>query len=456
MLVFFLFLSAGFTFSSFNVDLRWYLSEIVCSGSTRSYNCTPDVQPLVSVFRTTKNEPILLQDYGARYTSASFANFLNFFSNSKDSLAIVVGKMYIIKSIIAAYFLTVSLYLVRQFHYTYRFAVQSLICIFAFPYSLFGASSEYPPVIATMAMLPVLISLKIYGQEKRLTPAFCLVFAVNFMIGCAVIMANRFETTVFCGVAVLIHGWHSCWKRQQQRAWPPLLIFTTLLAIFVSQNIVLKSWFKNLSLNEAKVLSSDTAETSAVVQAIGDPGLSVMSLMTFLDNSSRNVLNAVVASHTDNEVINLVLLIVFWAPLVLVISPRLILLFRELLVRRETHVIIKEHLPALLVLSLFVLIPFIARTIWFFQYAIPLILVFLFTTSSRSGSSISLNTLLKIGLFSNALAYVSVLIQNGPLYVGTLVIESHWIAATGILFGVLISKLFTMYTIESALQDKAV
>lgn len=454
--MFFLFLSAGFTFSSFNVDLRWYLSEIVCSGSTGSYNCTQDVQPLVSVFRTAENESILLQDYGARYTSASFANFLNIFSNSKDSLAMVVGKMYVIKSIIAACFLTVSLYLVRQFHYTYRFAVQSLICIFALPYSLFGASSEYPAVIATLAMLPILISLKIYGQEKQLTPAFCLVSTVNFMIGCSVIMANRFETTVFCGVAVLIHVWHCCWKRQQQRAWPPLLIFITLLAIFVSQNIALRSLIQGVFKGTTKVLTTDTAQTSAVVQAIGDAGLSVTAPITFFDNSSRNILNAVVTFHTDSKVINLVLLIVFWAPLVLVLSPRLILLFRELLLKRGIRTIVSEQIPAVLVLSLFVLIPFIARSIWFFQYAIPLILVFLFTTSSRSGSSISLNALLKIGLFSNALTYVSVLIQNGPLYVGTLVIESHWIAATGILLGVLISKLFTMYTIESALQDKAV
>jgi hypothetical protein len=82
--------------------------------------------------------------------------------------------------------------------------------------------------------------------------------------------------------------------------------------------------------------------------------------------------------------------------------------------------------------------------------------VFLFATSSLGGSSISLNALLKISLFSNALAYVSVLTQNGPLYVGTIVIESHWIAAAGILIGVLVSKLLTMYTIDSTVQDKAV
>jgi hypothetical protein len=305
-------------------------------------------------------------------------------------------------------------------------------------------------------MLPVLISLKIYGQEKRLTPAFHFIFTVNLMISCAVIMANRFETTMFCGVAILIHVWHSCWKKQQQRVWTPLLIFTTLLLIFVSQNMALRTLLQGTFDGTTKILSTDTAETSAVVQSIGDAGLSVTAPITFVDNSSRNVLGAVVESHTDNKVIALVLLIVFWAPLVLVISQKLVLLFRELLSKQGVRTIASEQLPAILVLSLFVLIPSIARSIWFFQYALPLILVFLFATSSLGGSSISLNALLKISLFSNALAYVSVLTQNGPLYVGTIVIESHWIAAAGILIGVLVSKLLTMYTIDSTVQDKAV
>jgi len=328
--------------------------------------------------------------------------------------------------------------------------------MFAFPYSLFGAASEYPAVIATIAMLPVLISLKIYGQEKRLTPAFHILFLVNLMISCAVIMANRFETTMFCGTAILIHVWHSCWKKQLQRAWTPLLIFTTLLLIFLSQNVFLRTLIQGTFDGTTKVLKADTAETSVVVQVIGDAGLSVTAPVTLIDNSSRNVLGALVESHTDNKVIALVLLIVFWAPLVLVILPRLVLLFRELLSKRGVRTIASEQLPAILVLSLFLLIPLMARSIWFFQYALPLILVFLFATSSLGGSSISLNALLKIGLFSNALAYVSVLTQNGPLYVGTIVIESHWISATGILIGVLVSKLVTTYTIDSAVQDKAV
>lgn len=149
-LVFFLFLSAAFTFSRFNGELPLYLSEIVCSGPTRNYNCIQDSSPscfktlshLVNVFRTAQIEPILVQDCGVRFTSATFAKFLNLFSDSKDSLALAIGKIYIIKSMIAAYFLTVSLYLVRQFHYTFRFAVQSVICIFAFPYSLFGGATN--------------------------------------------------------------------------------------------------------------------------------------------------------------------------------------------------------------------------------------------------------------------------------------------------------------------------
>jgi len=305
-------------------------------------------------------------------------------------------------------------------------------------------------------MLPVLISLKIYGQEKRLTPAFHFLFTVNLMIGFAIIMANRFETTMFCGIAILIHVWHSCWKKQQQRAWPPLLIFTTLLLVFVSQNIHLRTFLQGTFDGTTKVLTTDTAESSALVQAIGDAGLSVTAPVTLVDNSSRNVSNAVFADYLDNRVIILVLLIVFWTPLVLVTSSRLVLLFRELVSKRGVRTIASEQLPAVLVLSLFVIIPFVARMIWFFQYAVPLILVFLFATSDLGDSSKSLNALLKTGLFSNALAYVSVLTQNGPLYVGTIVIESHWIAATGLLFGVLVSKLLTIYTIESAVQDRAV
>ena len=445
--IFLLFLSAGVNFSSFNVDLHFYLSEIVCSGPSRSLNCSREFQPLASVFRAPQNGSILLQDYGARYTSATFANFLGLFTDRTDSLPLVVAKIYVVKSLIVAYFLTVAVYLTKQFHYTRRFAIQSVVCMFAFPYSLFGASSEYPAVIATVAMLPILISLQIYGQEKQLTTTFHLLLGINFVIGCAVIVANRFETSLFCGLAVLIHSWQTYRKKlNKHRTFLPLLVFAILFAAFVSQNITLQVWLQNLSQNEAKVLSTETAQTSAVVQVIGDAGFSATALLTFFDNSSRNVMNAVLPGQLPFGILGLVLLILFWAPLVLVMTQKLVLLFKAMtLQKRAFKVITEECLPAVLVLILFVLIPFIARTIWFFQYAAPLLLVFLFATKSLNGSFAPLKSLLKVGIFSNALAYVSVVIQNGSLYLGNTAIESYWIVATGLLLGIVAYVSLNLY-----------
>lgn len=446
VLIFLIFFIACFGFSSLNPDLHFYLSEIVCSGPSRSLNCSRESQLLTNVFRTPENSSILLQDYGIRYISATFAKFVAVFTDRTDSLTLVIVKLYVIKSAVAAYFLTVSVYLTKRFHYTRWFALQSVICIFAFPYSLFGASSEYPATIASVAMLPILISLQIYGQEKQLTSSFHLLVGAILITGFSVVMANRFETTMFCGLAVIAHAWHRYGRVHRFRVWIPLLVYGVLLVVFASQNFTLRSWLQNLLQNRVNILSSDTAQSSVLVQVLGDAGLSAAAPLTFIDNSSRNLSNAVLPSQSRSGIIVIVLLMMFWAPLVLVVSSKLLLLFRGIVLQRQSlGLTVGKYLPGVSVVVLFVLIPYFARTIWFFQYAVPLLLVFLFSTLNLNLSATLLGSLFRVGIFSNALAFISIMTSQGSLYFGSTSIESFWIVITGLLLGVLAYMTLSLY-----------
>ena len=452
--VFSLFFLVGFNFQLFNKELYFYLSEIICSGPSREINCTPEFQPVAEFFRgSSKIE--LLQDYKIRFVSSSFGNFVGLFTGTDDFLTKVVIKIYVLKSLLVAIFLTYSLYLVQKFPFLRQFAAQLTICIFAFPYNFFGASSVYPAPIATIAMLPILLTLRIYGQQKIISPTLNSILALNFVFGCAAIMANRFETTAFCLVAVLVGFWHT--NRQivnKRRALTPLWLYVATLAGFIRFNVSLRSWSVNSIRGEAKVLSLETASSSRLSERIdliyrslsgekssnaADIALALASPSTFIDNSSRNVLNALSSSQFNNLLFKVILLIAFWVPLISLLSQKISLLLRTLWKNRhKPRLSIIEFTPALLVILLFPLIPFFARTIWFFQYAAPLLLVLLLATQSLRTNSKFLKTILGLGIFSNAVAFFIVVNKYGSLYFGSIELKSHFQIAIGLLLGTLI------------------
>lgn len=454
-----LFFLAGFGFYRFNVDLPFYLSEIVCSGPSKVKNCRDGVVSSGIVFQSSPTGATILQDFGVRYTSATFATFLNLFSNAEDTVATLITKIYAVKSVIVTFFVTVSIYFARRCYYVYRITLESIICTFALPYSLFGAASEYPAVIATIATLPILISLNIYRCEPTISSKFHLLLATTCIFACSVVMANRFETTVFCGIAFLIHAWQCHRKGQVHRGAIPLLMYLTLLVIFISRNDALKYWFRKIVLFDASILNDETVQTSKLVQAIGDSGLSVGAVITLFDNTSRTVTSALDSSvHSGMQSLLIrVVVLVSWIPLVLIVSNKLYLLLRAMVKqKRELRAFASEYLPALFVIILFFLIPAIARVIWFFQYANPLILVFLFVIPTFEGNSISLKPLLLIGLFSNTVAYFSVFTQSGSLYLGHIVIGSRWIVVTGLVSLIMSFTICSMYLRESNPQEKEI
>lgn len=452
--IFSLFFLVGFNFQLFNKELHFYLSEIICSGPSRQTNCSTEFQPVPEFFRGSRKIE-LLQDYKIRYVSASFANFVGLFTGTEDSLTKVVIKIYVLKSLLVAIFLTYSLYLVKKFSYLRQFAVQLTICTFAFPYTFFGASSVYPASIATIAMLPILLTLRIYGQQKIISPTLNSILALNFVFGCAVIMANRIETSVFCLAAVLVGFWHTNRKIvNRRRAMIPLWIYVATLAGFIRFNVSLRSWFVNSIRGEAKVLSLETAQNSRSSEQIdglfnrlnipeelqtADIALALTSPATFIDNSSRNVLNALSSSQFNNSLIKIILLLAFWAPLICLLWQKISLLFKTLWKNRhEPRLSIIEFTPALLVILLFPLISFFARTIWFFQYAAPLLLVLMLATQGLRTNSKFLNTTLRLGIFSNLVAFFIVVSKNGSLYFGGIELKSHFQIAIGLLLGILI------------------
>jgi len=337
-----MFLIASFSFHRFNVDWPYYLSEIVCSGPSKVRNCGPNNWDLVNLFQSTFAESLQVFDYGIRYTSAPFANLVGSIAKSSDSLTVVVTKVHILKALLAAYFISLTLYFSQRFRETRILAMELLICAFAFPYTLFMTASVYPASIASVALLPCLIILRIV-EQTHLPVRTLLFLSGNLLIAASVIVTNRFETTVFMGLAVAIFV-VSNWRRRRELRGMFVISVPILLALAYSvvQNAILRRWITRTIRGEAKILEPETAESSSAVGLLGDAGLSITAPVTFFDNSSRNLLSAVEQLSSSPDYVDFIILVVCWLPLTSLLAwkvtrllPPLFSLFRGSLSFRE-------------------------------------------------------------------------------------------------------------------------
>ena len=417
--LFLIFFIAGFNFESFTDGSHAeYASEIVCSGPSRELNCSLKQQVGVQLFRGSIDEPAQLQNIGNKFVSSSFANFLNLFVGSTDTLRIVILKVFAIKSLVAAFLVTYTLYLVKKFDIVQKLATNLFLIIFSFPNLLFGMAGVYPAPIATVAMIPILITLKVFEQEKKLEPQTLVILFVNFFLSLSVIMANRFETTAFTVLGICIFGLYNYSKRPKKKTLQMIFASTACLALFAFVNPTLGKLFLNLPSGKVKVLYQYQADSSIVVESIGDIGLSVMAPITFVDNSTRNLLGSVIGGH-PNQLIEILLVLLAWIPLSVLLfqgMKRLLLpLFQNNLSWRKS---VAERIPALLILSLFWIIPFFARTIWFFWYLAPLLAIFVFFTDHLENVKKTRKFITWVATLANAFYFLLAVLALGNLELG--------------------------------------
>ena len=449
-LVFFI---SGFNFETFiNGSHSYYASEIVCSGPSRDLNCSLQIQDDAQLFRGPINEAIQVPNYGARYTSRSFANFLNLFITSTDSLQTVFLKIFSIKSLVAAYLVAYSLFLVKKFDIVRQLATKLFLVVFSFPYLIFGMAGVYPAAIATLAVIPILITLKVFKQEKNLLPSTVIVLFTNFFLSLTVIMANRFETTAFVVFGICMWGIQNYFKTSKKNVTVIVLGSIICLSLFLISNPTIRGLFLSSSSGKFSVLSQDQADDSKIVALIGTTGLSVMALPTLVDNSTRVLLNNF-GINTSNQFSVVLLLLIVWMPLSVLLlqaAKNLLLPFfrRNLLWQK----LVAERIPALLILSLFWIIPTFARTVWFFWYLMPLLAILIFFTDYPGNIEKRFKLLIWLAIASNTLYFILVVFELGNLEVGSITLSPSLQIVFGLSLGLIAVKLVKDFLLKATVK----
>lgn len=289
-----------------------------------------------------------MYNYGIKFTSASFASFLALFSDVNDSLVVGLLKIHIVKSLIVAYVTTVSFYLLSRFPNIKQFGYELIICVFAFPYTIFMASSVYTASISTIALMQILIIIKIFEVESHLSSKVVWILLGNFVAASVLILTNRFETTMFYVFAITLFCLR-LWKHFEKRTYAKLIFSLSfgISDVFLVQNRVLRDMIKATSRRELKILNTETAGSSVVVDKVGDFGLTVTAPITFFDNSTRNLYSGIADSGTVAESLIKLLIITSWTPLIYLFSLKLFSLFRPLLDNSSSkRTVLMENYPA--------------------------------------------------------------------------------------------------------------
>jgi hypothetical protein len=441
-----IFFISGFNFETFTDGSHsYYASEIVCSGPSRDLNCSIQLQDDFQLFRGSINEPTQLPNYGERYTSSSFANFLNLFITSTDSLQTVLLKIFSIKSLVAAYLVAYSLFLVKKFDIVRQLATKLFLVAFCFPYLLFGMAGVYPAPIATLAVIPILITLKIFEREKKLFPQTKLLLFANFFVCLSVVMSNRFETTAFLIFGISVWGIYQYFKKQKHNLLTVSFVSIFCFSLFMGLNPTLRNIVLKSLSGKFRVLTDDELATSKVVEEFGILGLSISGPVTFIDNTSRNLLNMLFQDSTFSF-LKVVTLLPLWIPIFVLLFHALRALLVPLLRRKSfSKKSVRERIPALLTLGIFLALPTFARTVWFLWYSISLLAIFVFFTDHLENAKKSLKLMVLVAITANAFYFLLVVLKLGNLEVVGITISSSLQIVLGFSLGLATIKLITIY-----------
>ena len=434
---FLLFLVSSTYFSRFHSDWPYYASEALCSSAANIESCSQTGEWPNDPFQVNVRTINHIPDLGVRFTSESFARLYGIFLSQNDTFASAIAKIHIFKSLVTATLLYASLNLVKHFPTLRPYATRAALCAFSFPYLLFTSASVYSAPIASIALLLTLLTMKAMTEVTDLRNSQLVLLASLFLISLAVVLTNRFETTMFCGLAIALSAASKWTKRlMHKRLVFCLVSFAALFGICVAQNTELRRLsLETVQLN-LRVVSSEAADTSAAVRQVGDFGFSLLAPVTFVDNSTRNLSAA--TSYAEGSLGRWMypLIVMSWIPLLVIVIRHLVGLFRPLIVcsKKNFRTLVRRW-PSLLCLALFIVIPSVFKSIWFFQYAVPLIMVSLyFADQERLNNKLTKNLFL-VGVCSNLLAFWSVTRTRDIMAFWNILIESHWLFLAVVLAG---------------------
>jgi hypothetical protein len=437
----FLFFISSFNFDNFTQGAHsYYASEIVCSSSAGERICTDAPQEDVRLFRGKVDEPKSVTDYGNRYTSETMAWFITRFVDVGDSLREVVLKVYIVKALIAAILLSILIQLAMKREYLRNFLFKQGVLIFSVPYVLPGIADVYPAPFAIISMLGALSIIKIVNSEEIHSTKTKAILLSYFVISSLLIFSNRFETSIYIGVAMFLSLLDNSvsGKIRMNGKIKSLgaAIYIVIFGSFVSINSTFNGWFLGMFNGTSRVYTVSQAKESSVVNAIGDVGLSAMAPVTFFDNSTRNIARQFGDAFGDKmmtygfsrnflEIVGSLFVVLSWIPLVTVLGVGAFYKFRvDRIGKFWSLKYFKKVLAPSVLLLLLIWVPYFARVSWFLWYVLPLLMILLFFFD-RTRSHSWMRVIYVLPVFTNLVAFGASNFGFGSIFIADM--ELNWL-----------------------------
>jgi len=401
---FFAFLLGGLTIQPFFGDHAYYASEILCESDFAEIHCSEPPSRGIPMFRGDPQEDTTQQSKDVRYTSWTFARFLNFFADFDDSYREALLKIIAVKaSLIALTFVSIFL-LLHHYPSLRSTAVRLLAVTFSVPFVLEASAGVYPAGSAIISFLLVLLILKALRDEPNVSLVQKLWLYVGLTASCAVIVSTRFETTALLLLSCLFHFLGqlkslSASLQSRMLSITPLIIAISLaVSAALINNTTARLAQKAISMQLFIVPSSTPSKSVEIVESVGLAGnfaYLLMAPITMVDNSTRYFLNRTYSQVIRNEtaefslvsieLLVLTIAVIFaWIPVVVIIGRRIKHSVQSMR-RSQSHQELLD-MPSLVLVTSFVcffLIPFLVRGVWSWWYVLPLLMMIMGFDSPR-------------------------------------------------------------------------
>ena len=440
--IFSLIFVSGFNFDNFTQGSHsFYASELTCSGPSKSLNCAAfdwgqEVDQIL--FRGKLDEPKQINDYGQRYISSNFANFINIFIRSTDNFRMVILKTYLIKALLATYLLFSVLLFLRKFKDLKNLSSQLVLLFFSSAYFLRAITSVYPPGLATVATLSSLVILKIFMEDYMISKNLKIFLCLNFFISSLIIVSNRFETTCYmllCFIVFIVFGTRkSKFFERIKLAGAPAFIFATSFTTVWIFSEPFRDLLAEVLQGNFVVLAQGMYENSEIIRKFGRVAVAAQAPYTLIDNAIRisnfRPIQGFFEEHFDFAgpyivvILQYILIASFFVPAFLIFFNALIKNLKPFLsYKKFDGSERKSQIASFAIIFNIVMIPFIAFTPWFIWYVMPLLFVYiLFANASLNSAKVSKYLYLTI-FVTNSLTYYIYNDQLGSIYVSSFIVR---------------------------------
>ena len=437
--IFSLIFVSGFNFSNFTSGSHsYYASEITCSSPSKGLNCSASAEPGQRLFRGNPDESTQIRDYGTRYVSSSFAKFIGVFISSTDNFSLVILKVYLIKALLATYLLFSILIYLKKLKELKNLITQMTLLFFSFPYFLSAITSVYPPGLATVAAMSLLVVLRIFIDQYVISKGLKIFLCLNLLISSLIIVSNRFETTfymLFCFSVFIVFGTNKYkFFERLKIVGTPLFIFTTSFTTVLIFSKPFRELLIKVLRRDFVVLVPALYEDSEMIKQFGRSAVAAQAPYTFVDNTVREIYNSPLRGFFEEHfdfvgpyaggILTIGFLVSFFMPGSLIFLNAFIKNLRPFFsFKKFDGSERKSQIAPLLILFSMVLIPFVAFTPWFIWYIMPLLLSYLLFANAQLDSE-KVSKYLYLSVFvSNSLNYFIYNDQLGSIYISSFIVR---------------------------------